>query len=491
MLLYLSYIVMFFYSLAILIIFIYGLAQFNLLANYLFVKRKSTFKSLPNNVDDYPIVTIQLPLYNEKYVIERLLNNIVKLDYPKNKIEFQVLDDSSDESFETGKSLVEALAAKGHNIVHISRTDRKGFKAGALKHGLTLAKGEIIAIFDADFLPKTDWLKQVIPHFSNPRIGAVQTRWGHLNRGYSVLTKIQAFALDAHFTLEQTGRNIKNHCINFNGTAGAWRKDCIIDAGNWQADTLTEDLDLSYRAQLKKWEFIYLENVETPAELPITVSAARSQQFRWNKGGAENFVKIFRPLIQSNNISWKSKFHGIFHLLNSSMFLCIFALAILSVPMLFIKNKYPNFDLYFDVMIFFIITSIIFFIYYWVAFRKIQGGGFLGFLKYIRLFFTFYAVAMGFSFQNSIAVLEGLWGKKSDFVRTPKFNVEMLRDKWRDNVYLNRKISINTIVEGLLIFYFLFAMYSGYKLNDYALFPFHLMLFCGFSYVFVNSLRSQ
>ncbi len=491
MLLYLSYIVMFLYSLAIFIIFVYGISQFNLLANYLFVKRPSIIKSLSENIEDWPMVTVQLPLYNEKYVIERLLINIVELDYPTDKLEIQVLDDSTDDSFETCRILVKNLAAKGHDIVHISRPDRNGFKAGALKHGLALAKGEIIAIFDADFMPKKDWLNKVIPHFTNPKVGAVQTRWGHLNRNYSVLTKIQAFALDAHFTLEQTGRNIKKHCINFNGTAGAWRKDCIIDAGNWQADTLTEDLDLSYRAQLKNWQFIYLENVETPAELPITVSAARSQQFRWNKGGAENFMKTFEPLVKSHNLGWKSKFHGIFHLLNSSMFLCIFALAILSVPMLFIKNKYPNFNIYFNAMVFFIITSIIFFIYYWVAFRQIQGGGFRGFLKYIRLFFTFYAIAMGFSFQNSLAVLEGLFGVKSDFVRTPKFNVEMLRDKWRDNIYLNHKVSVNAIVEGLLVFYFLFAMYSGYRLEDFALFPFHLMLFCGFGYVFVNSLRSR
>ena len=217
--------------------------------------------------------------------MERLLDNIVKLEYPSHKLEIQVLDDSTDESIETTSEQIKRLQDKGFNIHHIRRENRTGFKAGALKEGLTVAKGEYIAIFDADFLPKSDWLKRTIPYFKNDKIGVVQTRWGHINRDYSVLTRVQAFALDAHFTLEQVGRNTKGHFINFNGTAGVWRKECIIDAGNWEGDTLTEDLDLSYRAQLKNWEFKYLEHVETPAELPVVISAARSQQFRWNKGG--------------------------------------------------------------------------------------------------------------------------------------------------------------------------------------------------------------
>jgi cellulose synthase/poly-beta-1,6-N-acetylglucosamine synthase-like glycosyltransferase len=491
MILILSYIILIVYVFAILLIFFYSLAQLNLLINYL--KSKKSQRSIEkfdfSTQTQIPLVTIQLPIYNEKYVIERLLENIVKLQYPREKIEIQVLDDSTDDSIIETLLLIEKFSKQGIDIKHITRTNRVGFKAGALKDGLVTAKGEFIAIFDADFLPNPDWLYKTIPYFKNPNIGVVQTRWGHINRNHSILTKIQAFALDAHFTLEQVGRNSQQHCINFNGTAGVWRKTCIIDAGNWQSDTLTEDLDLSYRAQLKNWKFIYLEEVNTPAELPVIISAARSQQFRWNKGGAENFRKMSFRILTSDTISLKTKFHAILHLLNSSMFLCIFTMAVLSVPALFIKNYYLHLRPYFDIMVFFIITSVIFFICYWNTYKNIQGGGFLNFLKYIKLFFTFYTIAMGFSFHNSIAVLEGLWGKKSEFIRTPKFNIESLKDKWKDNVYISKKISKNIIVEGLLVIYFVFGLYSGYKLDDYALFPFHLMLLVGYGYVFYKSLR--
>ncbi|EDO28878.1 predicted protein, partial [Nematostella vectensis] len=263
---------------------------------------------------EIPFVTIQLPIFNEKYVVERLLHSVAALDYPKEKLEVQVLDDSTDDSVIETARLINKHALSGLNIKHIRRENRVGFKAGALKEGLIDAKGEFIVIFDADFVPKPNWLQETIPYFKNEKVGVVQTRWGHINRNFSILTKIQAFALDAHFTLEQVGRNSKNHFINFNGTAGAWRKSCIIDAGNWESDTLTEDLDLSYRAQLKKWQFVYLEDVETPAELPAVLSAARSQQFRWNKGGAENFRKMSAKVMIANNIQTKTKFHGILHL---------------------------------------------------------------------------------------------------------------------------------------------------------------------------------
>ena len=485
------------YTIAILLIFMYALAQLNLLVNYLSATKKNQKEELfdLNNPDEIPFVTIQLPVYNEMYVMDRLLNNIAKINYPKNKLEIQVLDDSTDDTIETTKEHVSRLKESGLDIKHITRSDRTGFKAGALKEGLKIAKGEFIAIFDADFLPGPEWLKHTIPYFKDENIGVVQTRWGHINRDYSLLTKIQAFALDAHFTLEQVGRNSKGHFINFNGTAGVWRKSCIIDAGNWEGDTLTEDLDLSYRAQLKNWKFKYLENVETPAELPVVISAARSQQFRWNKGGAENFKKMLWRVIKSNNISFKTKVHGLLHLLNSTMFLSIFTVAILSIPMLYIKNEYAHLRTYFYIMSFFVISTVIFFVCYWFMYRQIYGSGFKKFFNYIGMFFTFFSIAMGFSLHNSIAVIEGHFGKRSEFVRTPKFNISSIKDSWKGNKYLRKNLSPHVIIEGLLMLYFGFGLYSAFVVGDqggdFGLFPFHLMLCIGFGYVFFKSLASK
>ncbi len=493
----LEYIIIVIYSFALILIFMYALAQLNLLFNYISAQKKEdTSPKLDfTNSEEIPFVTIQLPVYNEMYVMERLLENIVKLDYPRAKLEIQVLDDSTDESVVTTKKQISELKKTGIDIQHIQRSNRQGFKAGALKEGLEIAKGEFIAIFDADFLPEKDWLLQTIPYFKNEEIGVVQTRWGHINRNYSTLTKVQAFALDAHFTLEQVGRNSKGHFINFNGTAGVWRKECILDAGNWEGDTLTEDLDLSYRAQLKKWEFKYLENVTTPAELPVIISAARSQQFRWNKGGAENFQKMTKRVLSNKNISIKTKIHSVLHLLNSSMFLMIFLVAVLSIPMLYIKNEYAHLKSYFYMMSFFVISSIIFFICYWYMFKKSYGGGIKNFIKYTGTFFTFFSIAMGFSLHNTIAVLEGHFGKKSEFVRTPKFNIKTLKDTWGKNKYIRKKPSVHVIIEGALALYFAFGMCSAFVVGeqggDFGLFPFHLMLFFGFGYVFCKSVFSK
>jgi len=487
------------YSTAVFLIFMYALAQLNLLFNYLSSKKNKKDDQCPNydlsNPDEVPSVTIQLPVYNELYVMERLLDNIAQMDYPKEKLEIQVLDDSTDESFEQTKRHIDQLQSTGLDIQHVLRNDRESFKAGALKEGLRIAKGEFIAIFDADFLPHKDWLKRTIPYFKDPGIGVVQTRWAHINRNYSLLTKVQAFALDAHFTLEQVGRNSKGHFINFNGTAGVWRKQCIIDAGNWNGDTLTEDLDLSYRAQLKNWKFKYLEDVKTPAELPVVISAARTQQFRWNKGGAENFRKMMWKVLKNQNISVKTKIHGLLHLLNSTMFLNILIVAVLSIPMLYIKNEYAHLKMYFYVMSFFVISTIIFFICYWFMYKKMYGSGTKNFIRYIAMFITFFSIAMGFSLHNSIAVLEGHLGKRSDFIRTPKFNINAVTDSWKNNKYLKKNISVNVIFEGLLMLYFAFGMYSAFVVGDqggdFGLFPFHLMLFFGFGYVFIKSLTSK
>ncbi|WP_028376515.1 cellulose synthase family protein [Leeuwenhoekiella sp. MAR_2009_132] len=481
------------YTLSLTVIFLYSLAQLNLLFNYFKAKKKIDNSPVYDlsNPEETPFVTIQLPLYNELYVVERLLVNIAKIDYPKDKLEIQVLDDSTDESLAATRILIDDLKARGLPIHHITRTNRTGFKAGALKEGLAIAKGEYIAIFDSDFVPNPDWLQKTVPYFKDSKIGVVQTRWAHLNRDYSILTKIQAFALDFHFVLEQVGRNFGHHFINFNGTAGIWRKECILDAGNWQGDTLTEDLDLSYRAQLNKWDFKYLEEVETPAELPIAISAARSQQFRWNKGAAENFQKLYGRLLKDPTVSFKTKFHSFFHLLNSSMFLLVLLVAILSVPVLYIKNSNPAFSSIFRITAFFAVSTIIFFICYWVTYKRIHGGGFKNFIKYIAMFIAFFSIAMGFSVHNSLAVLEGHFGKKSEFIRTPKFNINALSDSWKSNIYLKKSFSVNTVLESLLFLYFGFAIASAFYMGDYGLITFHIMLFCGFGFVAFKSIFSR
>lgn len=481
------------YTLALVIVFFYSISQLQLLFNYL--KARSTpdqSKKLNlSRKEDFPTVTIQLPLYNELYVVERLLLNIAKIDYPKEKLEIQVLDDSTDDSVLKTAEIISNLQNSGLDISHIRREIRTDFKAGALREGLKIAKGELIAIFDSDFLPQKDWLHRTVPYFADPKIGVVQTRWGHINRDYSLLTKIQAFALDFHFILEQTGRNFGQHFINFNGTAGIWRKQCILDAGNWSGGTLTEDLDLSYRAQLKNWKFKYLSEVVTPAELPVVISAARSQQFRWNKGAAENFRKNFKKILKDPSLSKTTKIHAFFHLLNSSMFLIVLLLALLSTPVLYIKNNNPDFGWYFNLVAVFAISTMIFFISYYVTYRRIHGKGFKQFLQFIFLFFTFFSIAMGFSLHNSLAVLEGHFGKQSDFIRTPKFNINTLKDSWKGNKYISKAFSKQIIPEIILYLYFGFGLYSAFLLNDFGLFIFHLMLFGGFGFVAFTSLYQK
>lgn len=495
-LLIISNLLMVVYTASLLLIFFYSLSQANMLWNYLKAQKKEDDapKWDIQNPEELPFVTVQLPVYNELYVMERLLEAASQLEYPREKLQIQVLDDSTDESVELTRQIVEKLQQEGLQIEQFRREKRTGFKAGALKEGLEEATGEFIAIFDADFLPKPDWLLRTVPYFKDENIGVVQTRWSHINRDYSILTEVQAFALDAHFTLEQVGRNAKGHFINFNGTAGIWRKETIYDAGNWEGDTLTEDLDLSYRAQLKKWKFKFLEDVETPAELPVVISAIRSQQFRWNKGGAENFQKMIWKVFTSKNIGWSTKIHAFLHLLNSSMFLNVFLVGFLSIPMLYIKATWGHLSWYFNITTLFILSTVIFFVCYWHMFKRIHGGGISNFTEYIKKFFTFYTIAMGFSVHNSLAVLEGHLGKRSEFIRTPKFNIKTLEDSWKNNKYVPQQLSRYTIFEALLTLYFLFGMYSAFvvgKNGDFGLFPFHLMLFIGFGFVTLQSFRTH
>lgn len=486
------------YLIALLLVFAYALIQLNLTINYIWSKRnhKGNSRVRKNNEYQWPLVTIQLPVYNEMNVMERLLKCISQIDYPYEKLEIQVLDDSTDASFLTTKKYIEQLQGSGLDIQHKTRSDRKNFKAGALKEGLSTAKGAFIAIFDADFLPQKDWLKQTVPYFENDQIGVVQTRWGHVNRNYSLLTKAQAFALDYHFHVEQIGRSSKDHFINFNGTAGIWRKSCILDAGNWQGDTLTEDLDLSYRAQLKGWKIKYLEDVVTPAELPVVISAARSQQFRWNKGGAENFRKNMFSVLRSKHLSMLTKVHAAFHLLNSSVFLAIILIAVLSVPLLFIETAFPQFNFVFDLMGFFILSTLIFMFCYWISYREEHDIHFFSVFEFVGLFFAFFTMAIGLSWNNAWAVFEGHIGKKSAFIRTPKFNIQSKSDHWKNKKYsVPAQISFQFIAEGLFMFYFAFALFATFYWSSISmtivLFGFHVLLFLGFGYVFFQSIFNR
>ncbi|MFK7773886.1 MAG: cellulose synthase family protein [Saprospiraceae bacterium] len=468
-------------------IFFYSIIQMHLVILYL---RKNKEKETPqlSSSDYFPFVTIQLPIYNELYVVERLIQKVVKIDYPKDRFEIQILDDSNDETTQIIQGAIKKLSNSGVKIDLVRRPDRVGFKAGALAYGMKICQGEFIAIFDADFLPEKDFLKKTIPYFIDKKTGVVQTRWTHINENYSKLTQIQAFGLDAHFTIEQGGRNFGKHFINFNGTAGVWRKKCIEDAGGWSADTLTEDLDLSYRAQLKGWHFQYLEEVESPAELPAAMNALKNQQFRWTKGAAECTRKNLYKVLKTKDLPISTKLHSIFHLMNSFIFICVFSVAILSIPLFYIKQNFVEYALLFKYATGFISSMFFLLIFYWVALRSLKTNFLTTLKQFIWKFPLFLSVSMGMSLHNGIAVMEGYLGKKSPFVRTPKFNLEKSSDKWHGNKYLASSIGGVTILEGVLFIYFLGGIALSFHYGSFALLPFFLMLSFGFGYVFFYSI---
>ncbi len=403
------------------------------------IYHKKYITNIPVFDDELPIdkkVTIQLPLYNEQYVSERLIDSVCKIEYPKHLLEIQVLDDSTDITTEIVKKIVEQKQKEGFDIKQIRRDSRKGYKAGALKEGLSTATGELIAIFDADFVPNKDFLNNTLKYFTSPKIGMVQTRWEHLNEDYSILTRIQALALNGHFVMEQPIRNRAGFFINFNGTGGVWRKECIEDAGNWHSDTITEDLDLSYRAQLNGWKFVYLRDITTPAELPAEMNALKAQQFRWTKGAIETAKKIL-PSVWRSKIPFRVKVQSTFHLTNNIVFPFILLAGILNVPLVFIKNSGP-YSIFFNVMSVFVFAFISSFLFYLYAQRDVYTD----WRKRMTLFPIFMAGSMGFAVNNSRAVFEGLMSRKSEFVRTPKFKLVDKSDGMKSKTdYLSYKIN--------------------------------------------------
>jgi cellulose synthase/poly-beta-1,6-N-acetylglucosamine synthase-like glycosyltransferase len=449
-----------------------------------FKKRTVDLSEEELNLTEYPLVTIQLPLYNEKYVICRLIDSIIRLDYPKEKLEIQVLDDSTDETKEIAKEHIKKYIDKGHDIKHIHRTHRKGYKAGALKEGLEIAKGEYIAIFDADFIPRKKFLKRTLPYFAkDKKLGLVQTRWEHLNREYSLITKTEAIALDGHFVIEQAVRNRAGFFINFNGTGGIWRKECILDAGNWEADTLTEDLDLSYRAQMKGWKFKYLINFTSPAELPSDINSLKSQQFRWTKGAIETAKKIY-PRVLRSNLSFKMKIQSFIHLCSNLAYPFILIAGVLNLPVLLIKESGQYDDVY-KFMSFFIFAFISSFIFYLYSQKDVYPD----WQKRIIYFPVFLAGSMGLSVNNTIAVFEGLINKKSEFVRTPKYKIMDNKDSWVDKKYLTKKISFATIVEAVLSIYCFTGVVLSIVYAQIAALPFQLMFSLGYGMMAYLSIR--
>ena len=478
-----EWIVIILYAVTLGIICLFSLAQFNLSWHYLRSKKRQDEQE--DALIEFPNVTVQLPIFNEKYVVERLIDAVCKLDYPLDKLTIQVLDDSNDETVQVIAEKVTFYQNKGIHIEHLRRPERIGYKAGALQYGLEQTSSEYLAIFDADFIPHPDFLIRTLPKFSHEKIGMVQTKWSHLNKDYGLLTKIQAFWLDAHFTVEQKGREQAGSFINFNGTAGVWKKSCIEDAGGWQHDTLTEDLDLSYRAQLKGWKFIYREEIESPAELPVVIPAIKSQQYRWNKGAAETARKTLGKVLRSS-IGWNHKLRAIFHLLNSSVFLLLLIAAVLSIPMLYIKEYNPDLKLIFDLGSIFVVGFLAMGFFYWVSAKATHPA--YTFRYFITNFPVFLAFSMGMALHNSIAVMEGYLGIKTPFIRTPKFNVKNKKDRWQGNQYLKIALTPVTFFEGILAAYFAYGIFSGIKLEDYGLLLFHMMMAIGFAYVFFLSI---
>ena len=487
----LGYIVFGIYLACLIFISVYCFIQFNLLFHYR--KGEPEVSSTPEAKEmekkgSLPFVTIQLPMYNEYYVVERLIDNIMEIDYPKDRFEVQILDDSTDETVDLTRAKVEEYSEKGFDIRLMTRVERKGYKAGALKDATPYAKGDFIAIFDADFLPDPDFLMRTMPKFNDPKVGVVQTRWGHINQGYSILTELQAFQLNVHFTVEQKGREKGDYLLQFNGTAGLWRRQTIEDAGGWEADTLTEDLDLSYRAQLKGWKIIFLEDTVSPAELPSEMLGLKSQQHRWMKGGAETAKKLL-PTVWSSDLSFMKKLHATTHLLGSTVFLSIFLVGVFSVPLLFIVNPL---EIEMSLMSIFLVSTVLIAIVYYVAnVRKAWEGTskMAALFKFVVLFPTFLSLSMGLSLHNSIAVIQGYLGRKSAFVRTPKFAIKNLSDSFRKGKYHKYKISKITISEGFLALYFLYAIIAGVQLGNLSFLIFHMMLFMGYSTIFYFSIK--
>jgi cellulose synthase/poly-beta-1,6-N-acetylglucosamine synthase-like glycosyltransferase len=432
-----------------------------------------------------PRITVQLPLFNEMYVVERLLDAVTALDYPRHLLEIQVLDDSTDETVRIARAAVEKHKQRGFDIEYIHRADRTGFKAGALENGMKMAKGQFIAIFDADFMPKPDCLRQMVDFFTDEGVGMVQMRWGHINANYSLLTRIQEVLLDGHFVVEQTSRNRTGAFFNFNGTAGMWRREAIEWSGGWQHDTLTEDTDLSFRAQLMGWKFVYLLDEDAPAELPVEMNAFKAQQRRWAKGLVQVGLKLMPRLWKHPQLTFQQKIELFFRLFGNCAAMLLIVLSVLHIPVLIVRFNQGLFQmLLFDApLMIFATFSVVSFYGATIHYRYPNERW--------RLLMIPLAMAMGIGlvFSNTRAVLEALFGVQSSFVRTPKYNVENRKDNWlRAAMKYRRKRGLLPYIELAFALYFVFAVYYAIRSNIYATIPFLLIFLLGYGYMAMMSL---
>jgi cellulose synthase/poly-beta-1,6-N-acetylglucosamine synthase-like glycosyltransferase len=470
------------YFVVLILLASYGVHRYILV--YLYYKHRDKRTTGPSvYFEDLPRVTVQLPMFNEQYVADRLIDCICRLKYPKDKLDIQVLDDSTDETVEVVRNLVDRYAALGHPISYHHRTNREGFKAGALQEGMKSAKGEFIAIFDADFMPSEDFLLKAIHHFTDPKIGMVQTRWTHINRNYSFLTEVEAILLDGHFVLEHSGRAQSGVFFNFNGTAGVWRAKAIEDAGGWQHDTLTEDTDLSYRAQLRGWKFIYLQDVECPAELPVEMTAFKTQQARWAKGLIQTGKKIL-PRVLKSDVPIHTKIEAWYHLTANLSYPLMIVLSVLLLPAMIIRFYQGWFQmLYIDLPLFmastFSISS-----FYLVSQRELFPKTWPRALLYLPFLM---ALGIGLTITNTKAVLEALIGKKSAFARTPKYRVENKKDKVGATKY-RRRLGWIPWAELVIGAYFAMTVYYALDNENYITVPFLLLFVVGYWYTGLMSL---
>ena len=469
------------YFLVLLVLAMYGLHRYFLV--YYYYKYRKNVPGPPPEVTEWPRVTVQLPIFNERYVIESLVEAVSRFDYPRELLDVQVLDDSTDETQEVARACVERYQALGMPVHYIHRTNREGYKAGALAEGLKTAKGEFVAIFDADFIPLPDFLRRLVPYFADPKIAMVQSRWTYLNADYSLLTEVEHILLDGHFIVEHGARSRRGDFFNFNGTAGIWRRSVIDDAGGWQHDTLTEDTDLSYRAQLRGWQFLYLPEIECASELPVEMNSFKSQQARWAKGLMQTAKKIL-PRVMRSNEPWHVKAEAFFHLTANISYPLMIVLSTLLLPAMIVRFYQGTFQMLVIDLPLFLASTCSISSFYLISQRNLHPKTW----KRAILFMPFVmAIGIGISVRNAVAVLEAIFGKQSEFARTPKYNIAGQKGGWQKKSYRNRSGWL-PYAEIFLGIYFAATIVYAFENQNYATIPFLLLFLWGYLYTGFMSL---